>query len=190
MAEDVLALFEASVADLILEEPTVHAKNLQPTSFQDEFTEVNLDLEGALEALIEEERPAPKPRRWSFSDLVVADEGPVPVGFSKVGPPTVRQRPPASMVARRRGNSVPAPRNVDPDDDLPEIDSSELVELPPVDDLAMPKVPLRVVVGKPVRPGPRTRPRRTTSVLLLLAVTMLGAWAIVENADLRMLLPL
>lgn len=252
MAEDVLALFEASVEDLSPEEPTVYVPerspprrlrsarrparpssfSLRPTTFEDDYTEVNLDLDGALEELVEEERPIPRRRPWSFSDFVVSNDGPIPLEFSSVGPQTKRERPPSGEPARA-AEPAPSPRveparltppaeslwsdpprllaqdltgpaaGWDPDDDLPEIDAAELIEVPRVDDLlCVPKEPMRVVLGTPVHPRipkprprrsssvlPNVRPRRTTPALLILAVTMLGAWAIIESAALRAWLP-
>jgi hypothetical protein len=177
----VLALLDATMSDL------------RHQGFDDDLTEVNLDLEGALESALEEEtRIAPAARRPH-----------VPVALK---PPTVSLRAPASWV---EDLLVKEEFAYSDDDDLPMLDSSEFMAAPRTDDLSPPEVSLiapeppliwpvnrvpraepksvRIVVGTPIiaihaekkaQPQPKNGGMLWVSAIALWAATILGAWTL------------
>ncbi len=164
-------------------------------SFSDDMTEVNLNLAGALESVMEAEtalakRPSPR------------HGGAVPVDFARVEikPATLRQRPqlPSGSWAGNLAELVH--QEFDADDDLPELASGEFLSLPATEDLTLPAyrfgprfasmvqpTAVRVVVGRPITPlsderlpDLRPHPRGlvwVASALLLGAATMLAVWS-------------
>jgi hypothetical protein len=198
-----IALIDATMSDLRLNEVDPNALTVFAPDL-DDMTEVNLDLAGALESVVEEETRVAPPAR-----------APIPLDFARVellAPNTVNQRAPASwiedlLVEEEFGGYG--------EDDLPMLDSGEFMAAPPIDDLRPPErgsepgrrsliapeprpimptsapaaydrtLPVKVVTGSPIiamyDEKVDLRPDRSlflwVSAIALGAGTMLAAWA-------------
>jgi hypothetical protein len=199
----VLALLDATMSDLRVMESDPNALTVFAEDMNDEMTEVNLDLNGALEAVVEEETRVGPPARRGPS-----------LEYQKIElrPHTINQRRgPVSWV---EDLLVEEEFAFSEDDELPMLDSGEFLAVPRTDDLRVPsgirnprsliapepkplhvaRVPLtadlelpKVVAGTPFVPiYARTKVPAAMqpapvwpwiSAIAFWAVTMTGAWA-------------
>jgi hypothetical protein len=127
-----IALIDATMSDLRLTEPDPNALTVFAA---EDMTEVNLDLAGALESVVEEETrvaPARRPRAASI---------PLDLARIEVVPShTVSQRAPApaSWVEDLLMEEELGTWDTSAEDDLPMLDSGEFMAAPDIDDLRPP----------------------------------------------------